>query len=81
MTKVDLQVEEILRNFGSQERFIGVVDHYDLAGTTAYIRSNGQFYLAFTTEAPGLKPGQLVSFRCDQVRAKDIIKIEEPHGA
>jgi len=30
MTEVDLQVVEILRNFGSQERFIGVVDHYDL---------------------------------------------------
>ena len=79
MTEVDLQVVEILRNFGSQERFIGVIDHLDLAGTTAFIRSGDQFYLAFTSEAPVLNSGQIVSFRKDGRRAKGI-KIEEPHG-
>jgi len=81
MTEVNLQVVEILRNFGSQERFIGVVDHYDLAGTTVFIRSGDQLYLAFTSEAQGLKSGQIVSFRKDGRRAKGIIKIEEPHGS
>ena len=79
MSEVACQTVEILKNFGSKERLIGVVDHYDLAGTTAYIRSVDQFYLAFASEAPGLKPGQLVSFRRDRFRAKDIIKIEGPH--
>jgi len=74
------QVIEVLKNFGSRERFIGVIDHCDLAGTTVYIRSHDQSYLAFASELPGIKPGQLVSFRRDQLRAKDIIKIEGPHG-
>jgi len=57
MTEVDLQVVEILRNFGSQERFIGVVDHYDLAGTTAYIRSVDQFYLRVYLRSAGTQAG------------------------
>jgi hypothetical protein len=77
MNEVNLQIVEILRNFGSKERFIGVVDHYDLAGTTAYIRSKDYWYLAFLSDLPpGLKPGAVVSFRRDQMRAKDILNIE-----
>jgi hypothetical protein len=70
------QVIEVLKNFGSRERSIGIIDHYDLAGTTAFIRSGDQFYLAFAPEMSGLKPGQLVSFRKDQCRAKDVVRVE-----
>jgi hypothetical protein len=69
------QVIEVLKNFGSRERSIGIIDHYDLAGTTAFIRSGDQFYLAFAPEMSGLKPGQLVSFRKDQCRAKDVVRV------
>jgi hypothetical protein len=78
-TEIGRQVVEILQLSGSKQRFIGVIDHYDLAGTTAFIRSGDQFYLAFASEMPGFKPGQLVSFRRDQLRAKDIVAIE-PEG-
>lgn len=74
---IDTQVAEILRNFGSRERFIGVVDHFDLAGTTAYVKdSNGAVFLAFASDTPGLQPGTLVSYRRDQMRAKDLIVIK-----
>jgi hypothetical protein len=79
MNEVNSQIVEILRNSGSKERFIGVVDHYE--GSTLFIRGDDQkLYLAFTSEALGLQPGQLVSYRKDQSRAKEI-KIEpEDHG-
>ena len=76
MSEVAEQVIEVLKNFGSRERSIGIIDHYDLAGTTAFIRSGDQFYLAFAPEMSGLKPGQLVSFRKDQSRAKDVVRVE-----
>ena len=80
MSKVGQHVEEVLKQFGSKERFVGVIDHYE--GSTLFIRSGDKFYLAFTLEALGFQPGQLVSFRKDQCRAKDIIPInpEERHG-
>ena len=83
MSEVAEQVIEVLRTFGSREKFGGVIDHYDLAGTTAFIRSDdNEIYLAFASEAPG-KPGQIVTFRKDQLRARDIIRIEPEtsHGA
>jgi hypothetical protein len=82
MSEVDQQVIEVLKNFGSRQRFTGFVDHYE--GSTLFIRGADQkLYLAFTSEALGLQPGQLVSFRKDQCRAKDMVVIdpEKSHGA
>ena len=82
MSELDSQVAEILRTFGSRERFIGVVDHYE--GSTLFIRSGDRFFFAFTAEALGFQPGALVSFRKDgSWRARDIIEIEpeKSHGA
>ena len=66
---IDSVTNEVLRAFGSKERFVGVVDHIDLAGTTAFIKSGDKTFLAFVQ--PNLKPGQQISFRIDGKRAVD----------
>jgi predicted RNA-binding protein len=77
ITEVDSQVAEILRIFGTRQRFIGTVTKIDVLGHTIHIKSDGNIYLAFTgPDTLGLKPGQLVSYRRDQLRAKEIIPIE-----
>ena len=81
MSKLDEHVEEVL-TFGSKERLVGVIDHYE--GSTLFIRSGDRFFFAFTAEALGFQPGALVSFRNDgSWRARDIIEIEpeKSHGA
>ena len=70
---VDANTFEVLKNFGSRERYSGVVETYDRAGTTIFIASGDRRFLAFAD--PSLQPGDAVSFRIDGLRAKDIKKI------
>jgi hypothetical protein len=74
---IDSVTNEVLSQFGSKQRFTGVVDHIDLAGTTAFIKSGDSTFLAFVLPE-NLKPGQQISFRIDGQRAVDCEQIPEP---
>jgi hypothetical protein len=65
---VDALVFEVLRNFGTKERFSGVVTKVD--GTTTFIKSGDREFLAWTK--PELPVGTPVEFSIDQLRAKDV---------
>ena len=67
----------MLRTFGSKQRYSGVVESIDLAGTTAFIKSGDSTFLAFVLPE-NLKPGQQISFRNDGQRAVDCEQIPEP---
>jgi hypothetical protein len=76
-TEIGRQVVEILQLSGSKQRFIGVIDHYDFAGTTVFIRGDdNKLYLAFVSDMGPLLPGTFVTFRRDQYRAKEIQSLE-----
>jgi len=70
---------EALARSGSKERYEGTVIDIDKpAGTTVFITaSDGRQFLAFQGN-PIIRPGDQVSFRIDQRRAVDIVKLEQP---
>ncbi len=73
--KLDEHVRDTLKLSGSKQRFSGIVQKYDLVGTTIFIESNGLIFLAFTDQKLPLQPGDKVTFRIDGVRAIDVVKI------
>jgi len=82
--KLDDHVDAALKISGSKQRFSGVVIAVDKAGTTAWVQSGEQVFLAFTHRKPirgnttlTLKVGDFVSFRVDGQRAKDILVEQE----
>ena len=66
--KVDALVFEVLRNFGTKQRFSGVVSKID--GTTTFVKSGGREFLAWSM--PELIVGAPVEFTIDQFRAKNV---------
>lgn len=73
---LDELVREALEMSGSKQRFLGIVTGYDQTGTTMFIRSDGKTYLALRDPRNPLKPSTRVTFRKDQLRAKDVESME-----
>lgn len=67
---VDVNVVEVLKQFGTKTRYLGVVSKIDLAGTTTFIKSGDSEFL--TWSKPELTVGANVTFRIDQFRAVDV---------
>jgi hypothetical protein len=71
---VDEHVYEVLKNFGTKQRFSGMVAGYDQVGTTIFISSGDRTFLAFSDGRNSFQPGDAVTFRIDGMRAKQIRK-------
>ncbi len=71
---LDEHVYEVLKNFGTKQRFSGVVAGYDQVGTTIFISSGDRTFLAFSDGGNSLQPGDQITFRIDGMRAKEIRK-------
>jgi hypothetical protein len=74
--KINEHTKEALEMSGSERRYSGVVQGYDRAGTTIFIRSGERTFLAFRDVKNPLNPGDQVTFRIDGMRAKEILKDE-----
>jgi len=75
-------VNEALRPSGSKQRYLGVVGDCDRSsgvGSTTFVTSGEKQFLAWTRDITQkhLHPGQLITFRLDGLRVKDIEKYEE----
>jgi hypothetical protein len=68
-------VDAALKLSGTKQRYSGVVDGYDRVGTTIFIVSGEQKFLAFADPKRPLKAGDQVTFRIDGVRAVDVHKV------
>jgi len=77
MIFVDDLVAEALNNFGTKQRFSGVVSKID--GTTTWIKSGDRVFLAWSR--PDLIVGTTVEFAIDQFRAKDVKVRQIPAAA
>jgi len=70
---LDEHVYEVLKNFGSKQRFSGVVTKVD--GTTTFIKSGDREFLSWSD--PKLAVGTPVTFRIDGLRTKDVVIVEQ----
>jgi hypothetical protein len=70
---VDEHLYEVLKSFGSKQRFSGVVTKIN--GTTTQIKSGDREFLAWSN--PKLIVGTPVTFRIDGRRAKEIVNVEQ----